>query len=120
MLSNGFKINECEKCVYVKNTANGYVIVCLYVDDMIIISSNNDVIKATKKLLKNKFDMKDLGVADVILGIKIIKTSNGYALSQTYYIEKILDKFSKSDSDIAKTPIDGNQHLYKNDGEGIS
>ena len=32
---------------------------------------NNDIIKATKRMLTSEFDMKDLGVADVILGMKI-------------------------------------------------
>uniref|UniRef100_A0A2N9ELT5 Reverse transcriptase Ty1/copia-type domain-containing protein n=1 Tax=Fagus sylvatica TaxID=28930 RepID=A0A2N9ELT5_FAGSY len=53
MMSNGFRINECDKCVYVKNTTSGYVIVCLYVDDMLIMGSNNDIIKATKRMLNN-------------------------------------------------------------------
>ena len=44
MISNGFKINECDKCVYVKDTNDGYVILCLYVDDMLIIGSNDKVI----------------------------------------------------------------------------
>lgn len=35
--SNGFKINECDKCVYIKCTANAFVIVFLYVDDMLIM-----------------------------------------------------------------------------------
>ena len=34
MISYDFKINECDKCVYVKDTEHGYVIVCVYVDDM--------------------------------------------------------------------------------------
>ena len=106
MLSDGFKINKCDKCVYVKNTDKGYVIVCLYVDDMLIIGSNNDMIKSTKKVLNRKFDMKDLGVADVILGIKITRTSEGYALSQSHYVEKILEKFGKHDDRPAKTPVD--------------
>ena len=29
MLANGFKINECDKCVYIKDTLNHNVIVCL-------------------------------------------------------------------------------------------
>ena len=94
MLSNDFKINECDKYVYTRNTQSEYVIVCLYVDDMLIIGSNNDVIKATKKMLTNYFDMKDMGVADVILGIKIAKTSSGLILSQCHYIEKILKRFN--------------------------
>ena len=48
MLSNGFKINECDKCVYIKSSSNGYVIVCLYVDDMLIMGSSHQVIVETK------------------------------------------------------------------------
>ena len=76
MMSNGFKINECDKCVYAKNTNNGCVIICLYVDDLLIMGSNDDIIQATKRMLNNKFEMKDLGVADVILGIKISQSSD--------------------------------------------
>lgn len=120
MLSNGFKINECDKCVYTKNTQNGYVIVCLYVDDILIFGSNNDMIKSTKRILTSKFDMKDLGVADVILGIKISRTAQGLVLSQSHYIEKILGKFGKYINSPAKTPYDANLHLTKNTGQGIS
>lgn len=120
LMSNGFKINECDKCVYVKNTEKRHVIVCLYVDDMLIIGSNNEIIKTTKKMLNTKFDMKDMGETDVILGMKITKTYVGYALSQGHYVDKILDKFNKHDDRFAKTPIDANLHLMKNLEEGIS
>lgn len=75
-MSNGFKINECDKCIYTTSTKDGFVIICLYVDDMLIIGSNIGMIKSTKKILTNNFDMEDMGVADVILGIKISRTSN--------------------------------------------
>ena len=54
MMTNGFKINECDKCVYVKSIERGSVIICLYVDDMLIMGSNNEVIKTTKKMFNNK------------------------------------------------------------------
>ncbi|KAL0360420.1 UNVERIFIED_CONTAM: Retrovirus-related Pol polyprotein from transposon TNT 1-94 [Sesamum radiatum] len=117
MLSNGFKINECDKCVYVKSSHNSFIIVCLYVDDMLIMGSNRDVILTTKRMLTKHFDMKDMGLADVILGIKISKTSDGLALSQSHYIENILKKFKAYDSPPAKTPVDLNLHLAKNKGE---
>jgi hypothetical protein len=120
MMSNGFRINECDKCVYVKNTTSGYVIVCLYVDDMLIMGSNNDIIKATKRMLNSKFDMKDLGVADVILGIKITGTSDGLVLSQSHYIKKVLEKFGTYDDSPVKTPVDVNLHLTKNKRNDIS
>lgn len=39
--------------------------------------------------------MKDLDVDDVILGMKITKTFDGYALSQTQFIKQMPDKFDK-------------------------
>ncbi|KAF3621972.1 hypothetical protein FXO37_32515 [Capsicum annuum] len=93
MLANGFKINECDKCVYIKDTPNHQFIVCLYVDNMLIISRDISDINVTKRMLESKFDMKDLGVADVILGIRIHRTPQSLALSQSHYIEKVLDKF---------------------------
>ena len=51
MLSHGFKINECDKCVYVKDDEHCYVIVCLYVDDMLIVGSDDKMITSTKNML---------------------------------------------------------------------
>ena len=120
MLSNGFKINECDKCVYIKNTPNHEVIVCLYVDDMLIISKNIIDINATKRMLSKSFDMKDLGVADFILDIKIYRTPQGLALSQSHYIDKVLDKFKYLNFKEVKTPIDLNLALANNKGESES
>ena len=60
MLSNGFKIYKCYKCIYYKTTKNSYVLLWLYVDDMLIIGSNKDIINQTKNMLKRKFEMKDM------------------------------------------------------------
>ena len=84
MLANGFKINEYDKYIYIKDTPNHQVIVCLYVDGMLIISRDISNINATKQMLESKFDMKDLGVPDVILGIRIYRTPQGLALSQSH------------------------------------
>ena len=81
MKSHDFKINECDKCVYVKDTKHRYVIVCLYVDDMLLIGSDNKMITFAKNMLNSRFEMKDLGLADVILRIKIKRTSYELILS---------------------------------------
>jgi hypothetical protein len=81
VLSNNFKINKCDKCVYVKTKNKSYVIIYFYVDDMLILGNNKHMIKSTKNNLTNKFDLKDLGVADIILGFKISWISNGLVMS---------------------------------------
>ncbi|KAK6146304.1 hypothetical protein DH2020_020173 [Rehmannia glutinosa] len=118
--SHGFKINECDKCVYIKGTTNDYIIVCFYVDDMLIMGSSHDLIMKTKNMLKKNFDMKDMGLSDVILGIKISRTSDGIVLSQSHYVESILRRFNAFDSAPAKTPVDLSLHLAKNRGEPVS
>ncbi|KAL0560837.1 hypothetical protein IC582_001251 [Cucumis melo] len=99
---------------------NDHVIVCLYVDHMLIIGSNINIIKATKQMLANKFEMKDMGVADVILGIKISRIPQGLVLSQSHYVDKMLKKYKKHDIVNAKTSIDTSLHLGKNNGDSIA
>ena len=53
------------------------VILCLYVDDIPIFDTSLNVTKAVKDFLSQSFEMKDLGEADVILNIKLVKESNG-------------------------------------------
>ena len=67
--------NVWQMCVYWGNIA------CLYIDYMFIICSNHDIIKSTERMLISEFDIKDLGVTDVILGMKISRTSDGLVLS---------------------------------------
>ena len=120
MMSHDFKINECDKCVYVKKTEHGYVIVCLYVDDMLTIGSDDKMITSTKNMLNLRFDMKDLTLIDVILGIKIKRTSDGLILSQSHYVDiNILGKFDKDNSGIARTPVDVTLHFSKNKVESV-
>ena len=114
MLANYFKIIECDKCLYFKDTENGYVILCLYVDDMLIIGSDNKMVKFTKAMLSTRFDMKYVGLADVILRVKILRTPDGLVLSQANYGDKILNKFSEDDFGVARTPLDVNLHMCKN------
>ena len=69
------------------------VIISLYVDDMLIFGTNILGTNKTKKFLTSAFKMKDLNEIHTILGIKATKHDNGFILSQTYYIEKLLNKY---------------------------
>jgi hypothetical protein len=53
------------------------VILCLYMDDILIFGTSLNVIKEVKEFLSQSFEMKDLGETDVILNIKLVKESNG-------------------------------------------
>lgn len=69
------------------------VIICLYVDNMLIMGTNLEVVKNTKKFIESKFDIQDLREVDVILRIKICRTNERLMLSQSHCVENILKRF---------------------------
>lgn len=54
------------------------------------MGNSQEMIKTTKRMLTQHFDMKDMGIADVILGIKITRTSEAIVLSQSHHVETVL------------------------------
>ncbi|KAL0290121.1 UNVERIFIED_CONTAM: Retrovirus-related Pol polyprotein from transposon TNT 1-94 [Sesamum angustifolium] len=114
ILAFGFTVNENDKCIHCKVKGDRIIILCLYVDDVLLIGSCIEIITETKSFLKNKFEMKDMGEADVILGIKLIRSTDGIVISQSHYVEKIIEKFGYQNSRIAKTPYDSSVALFKN------
>nr|GEU66580.1 hypothetical protein [Tanacetum cinerariifolium] len=72
------------------------VIICLYVNDMLIFGTYKVHVDMTKGFLSLKFSMKDMGEADVILGIRIKHESNGIAISQSHYIKKVVSQLEYS------------------------
>jgi hypothetical protein len=115
MTSAGFVANEADKCVYYRFGGGEGVILCLYVDDILIFGTNLNVIEEVKDFLSKNFDMKDLGEADVILNIKLLKGENGgVTLLQSHYVEKILSRFGYNDCKPVSTPYDPSLILRKN------
>ena len=61
--------------------------------------------------------MKDMGEADVILGIKIIRNNDKIHL---YSIEKVLGSFNYKDCSPVATPFDPSYKLARNSGRPIA
>ena len=74
----------------------------------------------TKKYLASVFKMKDLNETDIILGIKVKRHSEGYALCQSHYIEKVLLKYKHLNVKEVNTPFDSNYKLVENTGRAIA
>ncbi|KAL0537146.1 hypothetical protein IC582_026116 [Cucumis melo] len=120
LLNNGFKVNFSDTCVYSKLFGANCILICLYVDDMLIFGTNMDFINDTKLFFSSHFEMKDLREADVILGVKIKKNKNGLSLCQSHYMEKILKKFDSFDVSPVRTSYDASKHLNKNKRDSVS
>ena len=78
----------------------------LYVDDILLVNNDKSFVDNIKTWLLSKFDMKDLGEAAYILGVKILrdKPKRLLALSQEPYNDKILERFNIQNSKPINTP----------------
>nr|AAU44091.1 putative polyprotein [Oryza sativa Japonica Group] len=115
LTSAGFVVNEADKCVYYRYGGGEGVILCLYVDDILIFGTSLNVIEEVKDFLSKSFEMKVLGVTDVILNIKLLRgDEGGITLVQSYYVDKVLSRFGYSDCKPAPTPYDSSVLLRKN------
>nr|GEX52863.1 zinc finger, CCHC-type [Tanacetum cinerariifolium] len=120
VISFGFKHNSADRCIYTKSMKDYTVVICLYVDDMLIISTTINGISETKSYLSSNFKIKDLGEVVTILGIKVKRTNDQICLSQSHYIEKILTKFQHLHIKESNVPFEPSVHLEKNSGRGVA
>jgi hypothetical protein len=72
LLTSGFQTSNAYFSLYVKKINHGIVVIVIYVDDLIIIGDSDVDIFDLKKLLKQKFEMKDLGELRYFFGIEVI------------------------------------------------
>ena len=111
----GFKRCKVDHCCYVKFFDNSYIILLLYVDDMLIAGSSIEKTNDLKKQLSKQFAMKDLGVAKQILGMRIIrdKANGTLKLSQSKYVKKVLIRFNMNEAKSVSTPLGSHFKLSK-------
>ena len=67
----GFKENDEDNCIYAKFKSGKFIFLILYMDDILLASSDVGLLLETKKFLSSNFDMKDLSETLFILGIEI-------------------------------------------------
>ena len=104
----GFIRSRADPCVFVLNRGTEQVMLFLYVDDNGITGSSLPLILEVKEFLKSKFSMKDLGLAEYILGIQIVRDAQQQtmALSQRAYFEQVLRRYGMEDCSPVKTPME--------------
>ena len=81
---------------------------------MLIFGTNMLSVCETKKYLVSMFKMKGLNETDTILGIKVKRHSESYALYQNHYIENVLLKYKHLNVKEVNTPFDSNYKLVEN------
>ncbi|KAF5471614.1 hypothetical protein F2P56_008393 [Juglans regia] len=109
--------SKSDYSLFTNSTSHSFIALLVYVDDILIASSDLEAMKSLKSLLNAKFKLKDLGSLKYFLGLEVARSPNGISLCQQKYALEILQ-----DADfLACKPIsfsmEQNLKLSKDDGD---
>ncbi|GJX52528.1 putative RNA-directed DNA polymerase [Tanacetum coccineum] len=114
----GYRKTSSDHCVFFQKFGDDdFIILLLYVDDMLIVGKNIGRIAQLKRDLSKSFSMKDLGPAKQIIGIRIFRDRGAKKLhiSQEQYIEKVLCRFNMDKAKVVSSPLTTNFKLTDKD-----
>jgi hypothetical protein len=116
LVTSGFQTSDADFSLYVKKTDHGVVVIIIYVDDLIITRDSDVDISDLKKLLKQKFEMKDLGELRYFLDIEVIHSPKGIWLLQRQYALNKLSEYGMTGCKPISIPLEQNVKLSADEG----
>ncbi|XP_057310095.1 uncharacterized protein LOC130648091 [Hydractinia symbiolongicarpus] len=108
----GFVQSHADPCVFVRRQCGYTIRLLVWVDDIIITSSKDELLNTVKIQLKNRFNMKDLGTLSSFLGIDFERGIDYVTMSQSRYLKNVLIRFSLNDCKPRNTPCEQNPAAY--------
>jgi hypothetical protein len=109
--SLGFKRYSLEHGVYRRGSTESFLLVGVYVDDLVITGCNIDEIIEFKTQMKERFEMSDLGLLSYYLGIEVQQRQGEITLTQEAYAGKILERAGLSTCNPCSTPEGGDNAI---------
>ena len=121
MKKQNFRQNQADTCVFIKEASQAsnikeITIIAVYVDGVIIITSNQNEMDEIKGHMSKAFKMKDMGSLHYCLGVNIEQTEDEIRLSQKQYIMKMIERYELQDVNPVSTPMDLNVKHLADDG----
>ncbi|WJX12170.1 hypothetical protein P8452_02697 [Trifolium repens] len=110
------KVLKLNKALYGLNDDKHMLIICLYVDDLLVTGSSSIEIENFKSQMKCEFEMTDLGKLTYFLGMELLETPKGMILHQAKYATEILRKFEMLDCNSSVTPADTRAKIEEDTG----
>nr|GEW79315.1 putative ribonuclease H-like domain-containing protein [Tanacetum cinerariifolium] len=93
LLMNGFQRGTTDQTLFIRRQRGDFILVQVYVDDIIFGSSNPQLCREFKALIHEKFQMSAMGDLNFFFGLQVLQKKDGIFLSQDKYVGDILKKF---------------------------
>lgn len=116
----GFKRCDADPCLYSKTRKGKKCYVLVYVDDLIVASEDDRMIKNLVEVLEQNFEINSLGDIRFYLGIEVERDAEGdFFINQRKYINHVVDSAGLTDAKESKFPLDPNYQKFENQGEPL-
>ena len=113
---NGFKQCPYEHGLYTKDSGGNMIFVALYVDDLIFMGNNNEMIEEFKGTMRREFEMTNLRLMKFFLGLEVRQKETSIFVSQETYAKEILKKYKMENFNPVSIPMEPGAKLSKFDG----
>ncbi|MBW0476697.1 hypothetical protein O181_016412 [Austropuccinia psidii MF-1] len=107
LIEVGFSVCVSEPCVFYRAGVSP-IWLYVHVDDIAIFGKEALTFKTE---LKSRFDIKDIGTVDLMLGIKVSILPDYILLDQEHFIKELLELYAMDKSKPMSTPLLPNTHL---------
>lgn len=113
LLDIGLSRCGADQCLYFSIVKEKTIIVLIWVDDFIIVTSDGADEKWLVDQLSKRFKMKYLGVASKILGMRVTIENDSIKLDQEKHVNEILEKFGMTKCNAVSTPMEIGKKISK-------
>nr|GFB47887.1 hypothetical protein [Tanacetum cinerariifolium] len=97
LLTNGFQRGTINQTLFIRKHKGDFLLVQVYVDDIIFGSLNPQLCREFEALMHEKFQMSAMGELNFFLGLQVLQKKDGIFILQDKYVGDILKKFGYSD-----------------------
>lgn len=111
LLENGFQRGQIDKTLFTKTKGKDFIILQIYVDDILFGATNNALCEEFASLMSKEFEMSMMGELTFFLGLQIKQYKDGIFISQGKYVSELLKKYKLDQVKHAKTPMATNERL---------
>ena len=114
MRRHGFQPLILDPCTYILWDGDQFIIVTIWVNDLLLFAMADKLIERTKVNLEAKWELTDLGKPVKIVGIEIALSNHSVTISQCRYLESVLQKEGIEHANPVGMPLDPNIMLEPN------
>lgn len=120
LLKYGFIQSQHDHTLFTLQNSSTFIVLLVYVDDIIVASSDLISIDALKLHLNSTFKIKDLGTIRYFLGLEIAQSFAGFSISQRKYALDILQDSGVTSARPSSFPMEQNLKLSREEGQLLS